>query len=231
METDSSLCRVWISCILKHFSVSACVRILCTREANKNTWGAWASSGKELPHCLLYNKDKKTPLHFISASKILNVKLRMSWIRHKASLISDGFVGEKQRAAPVLFGFCLKYQHPKFVCLWRLHRNQKSESDWRLLHYYVHCSFIEWWPCWTVGIAELWKPHPQLILFYWSSCLSRKTLCWTFICLFPLRGWTNTNSNSLNSGIHTYTHTSWLLSAKWIIVPDNIFVKHSGLDG
>lgn len=71
----------------------------------------------------------------------------------------------------------------------------------RILFYWVN------YLCWAVTLLNsrnYRRPNPLIILFYWSSCLWRKTLCWTFICLFLLRGWTNTNSNSLHSG--TYTH-------------------------
>lgn len=76
--------------ILKYWSLSdSCVRVcvrvhvrarvcLCTREANMNTWGAWASSGKGQPHCLLLQqKQGEKMLYFISASEIFNTSLKI----------------------------------------------------------------------------------------------------------------------------------------------------------
>lgn len=50
---------LWLcACVCARMHARVCV-CLCTREANMNTWGAWASSGKGQPHCLLLQQKQE----------------------------------------------------------------------------------------------------------------------------------------------------------------------------
>lgn len=71
-------------CVWVRYCVSECVPISCTREVNRNTWGVWASSGKEQPHCLLCNKTKKRYISCLPV-RFSAWKLKLSWIRYKVT--------------------------------------------------------------------------------------------------------------------------------------------------
>lgn len=154
---------------------------LCTREANMNTWGAWASSGKGQPHCLLLQQKQKKMLYFISASEIFYTGLKMS-----VCLFFDQIKWNNQLS---ISGCKRKHELLKTWCKWVVLMTspplclQRISRFIRRLNYRIT----------LVELQELQNSEGRvLILFYWSSCFfwGRHYVELSYAS-FPLRGRTN----------------------------------------
>lgn len=150
-------------------------------------------------------KAGKKMLYFISASEIFNTSLK---IRFVFSLTKEnGTIGCPFEAAKESMNTWCKWVVPKTsppLCPQRISRFI------RRLNYRVT----------AVELQELQNSEGQvLILFYWSSCFLRKTLYWTFICLFSLERSDKQRKKEEIRTVgahtpckHTLPITSWLLS-------------------
>lgn len=135
--------------ILKYFSLSDCACVcahmrvcvcLCTREANMNTWGAWASSGKGQPHCLLLQqKQEKKMLYFISASEIFNTSLK---------IVGLSFLWPKK--TPKMEQSAVHSRLQK-----KARRLDVNGSSWRLLPHCVHSGFLDLYVDWIIALLLL----------------------------------------------------------------------------
>lgn len=192
---------LWL-CVCVCAQARACV-CLCTREANMNTWGAWASSGKGQPHCLRLQQKQEKKCYI----SYLPVKFSTRAWKLSVCLFFDRRKWNNQLSIPESMNTWCKWVVLKTsppLCL------QRSSRFIRRLNYRVT----------LVELQELQNSEGRvLILFYWSSCFLRKTLYWTFICLFSLERSDKQRKKEKIRTVgahtpcrHTLPITSWLLS-------------------